>query len=65
MWRQQNRPRARRAKQPATFRDWLAAHPITVPNVAGPRESQRPGVYAAAVRCLEPLLLKMRVVLPK
>jgi hypothetical protein len=42
--------------EPAAFRGWLAAHPITVLNVAGPRESQRPGVYAAAVRCLETLL---------
>jgi hypothetical protein len=42
--------------EPATFRDWLAANAITVLNVAGPRESQRPGVYAAAVRCLEGLL---------
>jgi hypothetical protein len=25
-------------------------------NVAGPRESKRPGVYAAAARCLEVLL---------
>ena len=42
--------------EPATFREWLAAHDITVLNVAGPRESKRPGVYAAAVRCLEGLL---------
>ena len=42
--------------EPATFRDWLAAHHITVLNVAGPRESKRPGVYAAAMRGLEGLL---------
>ena len=42
--------------EPAAFRDWLAANAIAVLNVAGPRESQRPGVYAAAVRCLEGLL---------
>ena len=42
--------------EPVAFRDWLAAHPITVLNVAGPRESKRPGVYAAAVRGLEGLL---------
>lgn len=41
--------------EPAAFREWLAAHPITVLNVAGPRESKRPGVYAAACRCLESL----------
>lgn len=42
--------------EPAAFRDWLAAHPIAVLNVAGPRERQRPGVYEAAVRCLGGLL---------
>ena len=42
--------------EPAAFRDWLAAHHITVLNVAGPRESKRPGVYAAAARYLEALL---------
>ena len=42
--------------EPATFRDWLAANSITVLNVAGPRESKRSGVYAAAVHCLEVLL---------
>ena len=59
MWRQQNRLRARRAKQPAAFRDWLAAHHIQVLNVAGPRESKRLGVYAAAGRCLEGLLQEL------
>ncbi|MCB1771647.1 MAG: putative molybdenum carrier protein [Candidatus Competibacteraceae bacterium] len=38
--------------EPATFRDGLTAHPITMLNVAGPRGSQRPGVYAAAYQCL-------------
>jgi len=42
--------------EPAAFREWLATHPITVLNVAGPRESQRPGVYATAYCCLESLL---------
>ncbi len=42
--------------EPATFRDWLAAHHIQVLNVAGPRESKRPGVYAAAYRCLAALI---------
>ena len=32
------------------------AYHITVLNVAGPRASQRPGVYVAAYRCLESLL---------
>jgi hypothetical protein len=34
--------------EPAAFRDWLTANHIRVLNVAGPRESKRPGVYAAA-----------------
>jgi len=42
--------------EPATFRDWLEANSITVLNVAGPRESKRPGVYAVAYRCLQGLL---------
>jgi hypothetical protein len=42
--------------EPAAFREWLAAHHIRVLNVAGPRESQRPGVYEAAYCCLEALL---------
>jgi len=42
--------------EPATFRDWLAENHITVLNVAGPRASQRPGVYAAACRLLDTLL---------
>jgi len=42
--------------EPATFRDWLEANSITVLNVAGPRESKRPGVYAAACRLLDTLL---------
>ncbi|MDG4551709.1 MAG: putative molybdenum carrier protein [Candidatus Contendobacter sp.] len=42
--------------EPTTFRDWLAANHIAVLNVAGPRESKRPGVSAAAYRCLDVLL---------
>jgi len=42
--------------EPATFRDWLAANHLAVLNVAGPRESKRPGVYAAACRLLDTLL---------
>lgn len=41
---------------PANFRAWLETQWIAALNVAGPRESKRPGVYAAAVRCLEELL---------
>ena len=42
--------------EPAAFRAWLDRNQIAVLNVAGPRESKRPGVYAAACRCLESLL---------
>jgi hypothetical protein len=42
--------------EPAAFWEWLAAHHIAMLNVAGPRESKRPRVYAAAERCLEVLL---------
>ena len=42
--------------EPAAFRAWLDLNQIAVLNVAGPRESKRPGVYAAAVRGLEALL---------
>ena len=40
----------------AAVREWRAAHHIQVLNIAGPRESKRPGVYAVAYRCLEGLL---------
>jgi hypothetical protein len=42
--------------EPTAFQEWLDAHPIAVLNVAGPRESKRPGVYAAACRLLDTLL---------
>ena len=42
--------------EPAAFRAWLDRNQIAVLNVAGPRESKRPGVYAAAIHCLEVLL---------
>ena len=48
--------RWRKGIGPAQFRAWLEAHRIAVLNVAGPRESERPGVCAAAVRCLDTLL---------
>ena len=38
------------------FRDWLEANQIAVLNIAGPRESKRPGVYDAAYRLLNVLL---------
>lgn len=33
--------------------EWLAAHPIAVLNIAGPRESKRPGVYRKALTFLQ------------
>lgn len=42
--------------EPTAFQEWLDAHQIAVLNVAGPRESKRPGVYAAACRLLDTLL---------
>jgi|SRR6185312_939495 len=33
--------------------EWLAAHPIAVLNVAGPRESKRPGIYRMALAFLQ------------
>jgi hypothetical protein len=36
--------------------DWLAAHAIRDLNVAGPRESQRPGIYGRAAALLRTLL---------
>ena len=41
---------------PARFRAWLDEHRIAVLNVAGPRESKRPGVYQTACRLLDTLL---------
>ena len=45
--------------EPVTFRDWLDRNRIEVLNVAGPRESERPGVYAMAARGLEALLRRV------
>ncbi len=38
------------------FRAWLARHRVRVLNVAGPRESKRPGIYREARRVLLQLL---------
>ncbi|HSR54099.1 MAG TPA: putative molybdenum carrier protein [Acidobacteriota bacterium] len=38
------------------IKEWLRAHQVGILNVAGPRESEAPGVYAAASRFLEQLL---------
>lgn len=39
----------------ALVADWLAANKIRVINIAGPRESQQPGIYSAAVTFLSQL----------
>lgn len=35
-----------------TFHEWLQEHAIHVLNIAGPRESQQPGIYDAALALL-------------
>ena len=40
---------------PDSFRRWLQVHNVRALNVAGPRESESPGVYAAACACLRAL----------
>lgn len=34
------------------IRDWLSTHPVSILNVAGPRESKCPGIYSATRRIL-------------
>lgn len=41
---------------PTPVRAWLRTHAIDVLNVAGPRESEAPGIYTAARSFLDPLL---------
>lgn len=41
------------AAEVARVDEWLAAHSIAVLNVAGPRESKRPGVYRKALAFLQ------------
>lgn len=40
----------------ATTRDWLVENRIAILNIAGPRESTTPGIYAATVTLLTQLL---------
>jgi len=42
-----------KAPQPLAVHAWVERHKITVLNVAGPRESRAPGIYANASRFLE------------
>lgn len=43
-------------KQMETIIDWIKANQINVLNIAGPRESQKPGIYDLAYRMLHQLL---------
>lgn len=43
------------AAEAARVREWLAAHAVAVLNVAGPRESKRPGIHRKALAFLEAL----------
>ena len=38
------------------FLDWLTRNNIRVLNIAGPRESKQPGIYAAACKVLQELI---------
>ncbi len=44
------------APEPAAVRAWLAARGVRVLHVAGPRESEAPGVYVEALRFLTEVL---------
>ncbi|WP_447972980.1 putative molybdenum carrier protein [Nitrospira sp. Kam-Ns4a] len=44
----------------AAVRTWLKAHRLETLNVAGPRESKAPGIYAEAARFLRALLAPVR-----
>jgi hypothetical protein len=41
---------------PAAVRTWAESHAVRVLNVAGPRESSRPGIYPEAVAFLRAVL---------
>ncbi len=45
-----------RGPQAETIREWLHAHDVRVLNVAGPRESQQPGIQREAHRLLTAVL---------
>ena len=44
------------AEHPEAMRAWMAAQGITVLNIAGPRESKSPGIYAKAAAFLRKVL---------
>jgi len=45
-----------RPQDEAPIRAWLASHPIRILNVAGPRESEAPGIHDEAVAFLRRVL---------
>jgi hypothetical protein len=48
-----------RPRRPEVVLDWMAEHAIRVLNVAGPRESEAPGLYALAFSFLEAVFLAL------
>lgn len=46
----------REEEEPVAVRAWLEAHAVRTLNVAGPRESEQPGIYRRARTWLERLL---------
>ncbi|GAM08825.1 CCA-adding enzyme [Geobacter sp. OR-1] len=46
----------RKSHSAADTADWLSAHRVAILNIAGPRESKRPGIYGKSVAFLERLL---------
>lgn len=48
----------RRSEEAETLRAWLEAKDVSVLNVAGPRESEAPGIYAQSLAFLEKALPK-------
>jgi hypothetical protein len=42
------------------FRDWLERNKIKILNIAGPRESKQPGIYAQACELLQDLVEALR-----
>jgi hypothetical protein len=49
-------PSAQPAQRTGAFRRWLQVYRVATLNVAGPRESESPGVYASAHALLHTLL---------
>jgi hypothetical protein len=45
-----------KAPKPAEVRTWAELHGVRILNIAGPRESSRPGIYAEAVAFLREVL---------